>query len=501
MKKLLLAALVAASALSPALGESNPAAALPGLSRGELPNGLEVYAYRDGAIPLARVQLVFRAGAIAQAASSAGLVRLYERLLFGGREPGSSTQRAAQRAALASIGASASGGGTGIERVDYWVTVPASRAPEAMAYWAGVFSSPKRGLSALGASELDEAKESVLREIAAAAANPEAVYEAGLSRQLFPKYPWRRDPLGSEAAVRAATLDSLKEAVGRFLVPNNAALIVSGDIDPGAVMDAAREAFGDWARGPDPWSAKRPRQPRPGPRRPTWLVFADPAMPEGGAGVELRYRGPDLAFEPAAGYAADLWCALAAPAGGRFKTALAAAVPGLAVESVVAAYASQSEGGWLSISGSFSLPPAAKAGSGEAPSAVDEARAFKERARGYEITAMKADASYFSAAEYEAARNLLLGDRALSADSAEGMADALAFWWAAASVDYLAGYPAAIAAAGPKEVSAFLDTYVLRNLEVVALRMNPADVEREKRSLAGSGFETINSTNAFWWKR
>jgi hypothetical protein len=132
---------------------------------------------------------------------------------------------------------------------------------------------------------------------------------------------------------------------------------------------------------------------------------------------------------------------------------------------------------------------------------VDRARAFKERARGYEITSMKGDPSYFSQDEYAAARKRLMDDRGKAADTAEGMIETLAFWWAAASIDYYAGYPAALAKTGPKEVSAFLDTYVLRNLEVVALRMNPADIEREKRSFAGSGFETLNASNAFWWQK
>ena len=89
----------------------------------------------------------------------------------------------------------------------------------------------------------------------------------------------------------------------------------------------------------------------------------------------------------------------------------------------------------------------------------------------------------------------------MATDDAEGMIDTLAFWWAAASVDYFAGYPAALAKIGPKEVSAFLDTYIMRNLEVVAVRMNPADNEKEKRSFANSGFETVSHSNAFWWQK
>jgi hypothetical protein len=117
------------------------------------------------------------------------------------------------------------------------------------------------------------------------------------------------------------------------------------------------------------------------------------------------------------------------------------------------------------------------------------------------MTSMKSDPAYFSAAEYEAARKRILDYRAIETDTAEGMVETLAFWWAAASVDYFALYPAALAKTGPKELSAFLDSYIMRNLEVVALRMNPADIEKEKRSFAGSGFETVSPSSAFWWQK
>jgi hypothetical protein len=253
------------------------------------------------------------------------------------------------------------------------------------------------------------------------------------------------------------------------------------------------------AAGPDPWASSGPakgppQNPRPGVARPTWLVFPDPAMPEGIGMVEARYRGPDLAFDPASSYAADLWCALVAPPGGRFKAALEANVPKLGgADGIVAEYVSQRVGGWISISSYFVVDPTLPA--------ADRAQAFKERERAFEITTMKGDPSYFSPDEYEAARKRVLDRRAMATDDAEGMVDALAFWWASASVDYFSGYPAALAKVGPKEISAFLDTYVMRNLEVVAIRMNPADFEKEKRSFSSSGFETISPANAFWWQK
>jgi zinc protease len=485
MKRLLLAALLLALAASLSLG-AEEVAGVPGLFRYKLANGLEVYVYRDDAVPLARVQIAFKAGAISQGPESAGLFRLYESMLFRGSPAHQGS--VGIKAALASLGVSDSDGGTEAERVGYWIYLPSSKVKDGIAFWADILASP-----VLDAASLEVEKEAVAKEIAAQANDSDSVYEAAMTRRLFPKYPWRRDPAGSEKAVRAATPASLKAAVGPWFVPNNAALFVGGNVDPEEVRAAAEASFGGWAAGPDPWAKALPPNPRPGVARPTWVVFPDPSLPEGLGRIEARYRGPDLAYDLASSYAADLWSALVAPTEGRFKAELAANVPKLAKASIAASYVSQRDGGYVSISSYFDVDSAAPA--------VDRARAFKERSRGYEITSMKGDQSYFSQDEYAAARKRVLDARAAAADTAQGMIESLAFWWATASVDYYALYPAALAKTGPKEVSAFLDTYILRNLEVVALRMNPADVEREKRSLSGAGFDTVSASDAFWWQK
>jgi zinc protease len=486
MKKILLSVLLVCILASLALG-AEEMAAIPGLSRFTLSNGLEVYAYRDTAVPLVRIQIAFRAGAISQGPESAGLFRLYERLLLG--SPGPDASPPSLRAALQKLGVARWNGGTGTERVDYWFTLPSDELASGLAFWADTLISPR-----LDGLDLDAAKASLVQEIRAQASTPDLVYEAAMTRRLFAKNPWRRDSEGSEKAVMAATLSSLKSLAGTWFVPGNAALFLGGDLDPEEARAAAESAFGSWAASPSPWAKSLPPNPKPGVLRPTWILFPDASMPEGMGRIEARYRGPDLGYDPASSYAADLWTSLVGPPEGRFKSALLANVPRLGgAEGISAGYVSQRDGGWIGLSSYFAVDPAAPA--------VDRARAFKERERGFEITSMKGDPGYYSAADYEAARRRILDSRSMAADSAEGMIETLAFWWAAASVDYWAGYPAALARTGPKEVSAFLDTYIMRNLEVVALRMNPTDIEREKKSFAGSGFETVSSSNAFWWQK
>ena len=325
-------------------------------------------------------------------------------------------------------------------------------------------------------------------------ATPDAIYQAAMDRRLFAKYPWRRDPAGTDTAIKAATPEAMAKIRDSWFIPNNAAIMVGGDVDPEKVRAAVAAAFADWKAGPDPWATPAPAHPRPGVLRPTWMVFPDASIPEGVAQVELRYRAPDLGSDPKASYAADLWTALVSDPAGRFKTALAKAVPKLyGVDPVSAYYISQREGGTLSICAYFSVDPAL-------PS-VDRARLFKETARGVEITTMRSSPSYFSAADYEAARRRLEGARRMSLETASGFVSSLAWWWSVASGDYFIGYAGALAKTGSAEVTAFLDTYVLRNLEVIALRMNPADFEREKKNLAAGGFSIVNQANAYWWQK
>jgi Predicted Zn-dependent peptidases len=464
------------------------AEAVPGIEnlyRERLANGLEVYAYKDSATPIVRVQIAFKAGAIAQGADTAGLFSLYERLLLRSSGPKSSALRSSRE----ELGCPDWNGGTGQERMDYWITVPSDRAQAAIGLWARAFASPP-----LDEDALEAAKAEALADIRSRSAQPDSIYEASMTRRLFAKFPWRRDPVGSEKVVSKATIDSLKALAATYLVPRNAALFVGGDIDPDEVFAAAQAAFGGWAAAPDPWAKALVPNPRPGVVRPTWIVYPDPSMPEGMGRIEARYRGPDLASDPQASYAADLWSSLVSEPSGRFKTALEKSVQKLGgPESIEASYISQRDGGEISISSYFAVDPALPA--------VDRARAFKERARGYEMTAMKSDPSYFSEADYAEARRRLVEARAQAAEGAEGMIDELAFWWAAASVDYFAGYPASIAKAGPKDLAAFLDTYIMRNLEVVAVRMSEADYEKEKKAFARAGFEVVGPDEAFWWRK
>ena len=105
--RLTLAILVVAVAFASLEAEQSP---IQGLQSWRLKNGLEVFAFRNANVPLARVQITFRCGSIAQSAETAGLFHLYEHLLFKGnsRYP----DQASFKAALNALGVAEWNGGT-----------------------------------------------------------------------------------------------------------------------------------------------------------------------------------------------------------------------------------------------------------------------------------------------------------------------------------------------------------------------------------------------------
>ncbi len=437
----------------------------PRVERLVLENGLEVIVAADGSSSLAYAELSIRPGAEGLAAAEAGSLDLLGRLAAREAAPAWTYRAEAERLAFS---ASMKGDELGAR----------------IGPLAAALSSP-----AIDEAALEEERESALAALAGAASDPDAIYEAALTGRLFAKYPWRRAPAGSEKSIRAATAESLRRVAASRLRPSEATLVLTGAIDAGALAEALSSLAAWTAAGPAPAKAAPSPHPKPGVARPTWLAYPDPSMAAGSFSVELRYRGPDSARAPASCAAGELWAELASNPEGRFMKALAKEAGGSA-EGVQVECAAAREGGIISISAGFAAD--GKRG------AAERARDFKETARGTELTAMRSSAAYCSAAEYDAARARIAARRDQIAGDAVALARELADWRSRSTLEAYLSFPDSLAALGPKEIMAFVDAYILKNLELIAIRMNPADYERERASLAASGFEAVSAAKAFW---
>ena len=454
-----------------------------------LENGLSVLCQSIPGSGAVSVGIAFRSGADAQTKKTAGLFRLLEHVLFRGDASAPGEDEPA--GALESLGATALSGGAARDRLGFSFTVAPSMVAESMDTIAYLFSKLRLETAFADPKAFEEAKKASLADIAAAAADPASVYEAAIAKKLFSAAPWRFDIPGAESVVAGATEEALEDLAETWLVPNNAALVLAGDFSVSEIRPAAEKAFASWKKAADPWKIPPASFPKPGVTRPTMMVYADESVPAGEACLEMRYRGPDAASARSA--AAELWAELASQPGLRFMLAIEKGMPkATSPSAILAHYEASSDAAWFSVSARLKLAASTNA--------ADAAFTFKEVARGAEMYAMKTQAGYFTAKDYEKAKAALLARRAAALSDPAAAGAILTDGWILGGAEWLRTWPERVGKVASKDITAFADEYFMKNLEVVAVRLNPKDYAARKKTFDSYAFETIVPQKAFWWK-
>ncbi len=466
----------------PLAGAAAQARETTGMQTFSLDNGLEVFVLENHTVPLARIQVTFRTGAISQTPQTAGLFHLYEHMLFKGNR--AYPNQTALQAAMKDLGVADWNGGTSQESVSYFFTVPSDRADKGIEFWADAVRFPL-----LDPAELQTEKDVVVSEILAGFSDPGNIYGSAVRKALFWKYPWRKDVAGSEALVRSATVQMLRDMRDTWYVPNNTALFVGGDVKPDQVRAAAQRYFGDWKRAKDPWASPPP--PHPALSKDVFLVSADEQMYTGLAAVDLRFQGPDTLRSPSFTYAADVWSKLLEDPNGRFKTEIFTKVPGqYNKDDISAGYPTQRDGGEINFSTYLKVIP----GQDTFQRAAALKAAFLEQ-----MAALVSNPAYFSPNEYTVLTRQIADDRIWERETADGFIGTLAFWWASAGTAYYLGYNDALQRVSPADIARFITTYITSRPSVLSIRMSREDFDREHGSGAGGTWTAITRDNAYWW--
>jgi zinc protease len=497
-----------ACVLSPLYSQQQTAAmpaampgAMPGFLSFRLENGLDVAIVTNPNHGSVRAELVFRGGSSAQTRDDAGIFSLISGFMRESRDGfgGSSPLVAWDASAAGSAQASFDGlrqrdapifAEPGIDRFVVGLDCSQERLESDLDTLRRI-SDPESIASLAQGPAMDAARNAALAATRSASLDPAALLEASVNRKLFGKYPWRRDIAGQEKILAGLSAEAVAAQARAWFVPNNALLVLAGNIDPERARIAAETAFGSWRRSADPRKQKTPAFPTPGVTRPTWLFRQDSAIPEGSARVDMRYRAPDPDSVPRAARAAALWAELAGNPAGRFAAALAKSAPGfMKSEGLGVRYVPETGSAWIGISATL-----------KSENAASRSQQFKEVARNTEMYAMKTNASYFKPEEFEAARNHLLGKRTEAFESAAGAGRALADEWILWGLDLYATFPEALAKTGAKDIASLADIYFMKNLEVLSLGLNPADFAKQKKNLLANGFEEVSADKAFWWQK
>ena len=302
------ALIAAAGACAPTAARAQSAPADSSLHRTTLDNGLEVIVAVNHSVPIVTALVAVHNGAMTQDSGDQGLAHLYEHLLFR------SYKGNPDAFAIEATDLDAEWQGTTDEEVvTYYLAVPSKNAIRGIALLGRLVQKAR-----FNARDLKAERPVVLDELLRDESDPEQALERQASRMLWGASWSRKDPGGDSASLKGIALPRLQEAYGRYYVPNNAALIVTGDVSADAVFAAAREQFGSWTKAVDPFV--QPLPPIAPLTTSSALLMGKPVTH---ATVLVKFRGPSAGPDTIAPYAIDMLCDVLNEHGSPFQQHLA----------------------------------------------------------------------------------------------------------------------------------------------------------------------------------
>jgi zinc protease len=263
-----------------------------------LDNGLEVLVIPNHTAPVVTALVAVRAGSAVEDPSNNGYSHLFEHMIFEGSEAVPDTREFHQR--LDALGVTRNGT-TSVDRVTYFFTASREALDPALELFAGAIIAP-----ALDPVLLEKEKQVVLGEFDLNESDSDFLrYHATLS-DLYGPYTTQLDALGDRAAVSAASVEQLRAMHDTYYVPNNALLVLSGDISKDEAQELAERHFGAWPPAEDPLVARPPALPEPASSN-HYRVMAAPVT---FSNLEVWWQGPSLEQDPEAALAGDLLSAI-----------------------------------------------------------------------------------------------------------------------------------------------------------------------------------------------
>ncbi|HEX8257935.1 MAG TPA: pitrilysin family protein [Allosphingosinicella sp.] len=224
-----------------------------------LDNGLRVVVHEDRKAPVVAVSIWYNVGSKDEPKGKTGFAHLFEHLMFNGSEnaPGEFFEP------LQQIGATDLNGTTWFDRTNYFQTVPKAAIDTIL-----FLESDRMGhlLGAIDQKKLDNQRGVVQNEKRQGDNEPYGLVEYAQLENLFPAgHPYRHSTIGSMADLDSASLADVKSWFRDNYGPNNAVLVLAGDIDAAEARPLVEKYFGDIPRGPEnrPAEAAVPTLPAP----------------------------------------------------------------------------------------------------------------------------------------------------------------------------------------------------------------------------------------------
>ena len=216
----------------------------PVIAESRLANGMTLVTARTGNVPIATMTMVFRGGAATDPRGKAGLATLAADLATRGTATRSAQQIATQ---LESLGASI-GSGAGPDGISVSVSAPATNLEAAGRVLADIVQNAR-----FPADEFERQRTRAVDSLGVAMRDPGALASMVVQPVVYGGAPYGSLAGGTVTSLKGLTRDDLVRAYRTWWHPANAALVVSGGIDPQATEAMTQRLFGSWrGQGPAP---------------------------------------------------------------------------------------------------------------------------------------------------------------------------------------------------------------------------------------------------------
>lgn len=220
-------------------------ARIPQTSQRTLANGLRVIVAPNRALPLVSADLRVASGGSADPADRAGLASMTADLLTRGTATRSATEIARQ---IESLGASI-GSGAGVDSSAVSLMTRSDRADDAFAVFADVARNP-----AFAQDELERAQQEALDGLQVALSQPGSIGQMAMTRAIYGEAPY--GAVASPRSIGAITREEMGGFHRTFWRPDNAVLVITGDVSADEGFALAERHFGGWARPEAPLPAR-----------------------------------------------------------------------------------------------------------------------------------------------------------------------------------------------------------------------------------------------------
>ena len=249
-------------------GRGGSSAAETSVTTGRLDNGLEIVVIPDHRAPVVTHMVWYRNGSADDPVGKSGIAHFLEHLMF----KGTAANPAGKFSELVADLGGQENAFTSNDFTAYFQRIPKEHLPVCMAYEADRMKN-----LVLTDEVVTPERNVVLEERRMRTdADPAELLDEAMQAAVFTSHPYGKPVIGWEHEIESLDRTDAFAYYERFYTPENAILIVAGDVDPQATIELARAHYGPIQPFGAPPQRRRPREPKPTTYR--QLSLADPKV-------------------------------------------------------------------------------------------------------------------------------------------------------------------------------------------------------------------------------